>query len=47
MRASVGTLVLALVGVSGCDKLRDRFTKKHVAVDTLQELGYPRCDGQV
>lgn len=34
-------LLLALVAVSGCE----RFKRKHIPVETLQELGYPTCEG--
>lgn len=27
--------------------MRDRFTRKHVPVETLADLGYPSCDGKV
>jgi hypothetical protein len=39
--------MLALVAVCGCDKLKDRFTKKHVTVSSLADLGYPSCNGKV
>jgi hypothetical protein len=38
--ASVGTLVLALVALSGCDK----FKRKHIPVEALPELAYPSCE---
>jgi hypothetical protein len=38
---SVSTLLLALVLVCGCD----RFRRKHIPVETLEELGYPSCEG--
>ncbi|MDB4973773.1 MAG: hypothetical protein JWN48_2114 [Myxococcaceae bacterium] len=50
-RSSVSIFMLALVAVwvalSGCERIKDRFTKKHIAVASLEDLGYPSCEGKV
>ncbi|MDB4985349.1 MAG: hypothetical protein JWN04_527 [Myxococcaceae bacterium] len=42
-------LALAVFWLSlvGCERIKDRFTKKHVAIEQLKDLGYPSCDGKV
>jgi len=36
-------ILLALVAVSGCE----RFKRKHIPVEKLEDLGYPSCGGKV
>lgn len=40
-------MVLTLVVVAGCERVRDRFRRKHLPVEQLADLGYPSCDGKV